>query len=114
MSENDQEKFEQQIKQRLDQHVEGMDGETLSRLRQARTKALEAKKPTFHWQPFGGAVALASVVALTVSIWLVQPTGDLEATALDDIEMLASSEEPEFYEDVEFYYWLETQQDVRG
>ena len=119
----DQDKFVNQLKQQLDQQGEGLDGETLSRLRQARARAVAAGDRKGFRLPGlktlgGGAVAFASVSVLAVAVWLAVPTistprvpvlAEAQATALDDLELLAATEELEFYEDIEFYYWLETQ-----
>ena len=122
----DQDKFIKQVRQQLDQEVDGLDGEPLSRLRQARAKALEAgEEKAFHWFGLGmmgrGAAAFASVAALAVAVWVGAPTvndpellagladAPSESYVLDDIELLAANEELDFYDDVEFYYWIETQ-----
>lgn len=127
----DQDKFIKQARQQLDQQVDELDGETLSRLRQARARALEAgKSKGVGWfglgEMAGGAMALASVCVIAVAVWLAVPmfeepdlvvhTSSNEETqlqVLDDLELLADAQEPEFYEDIEFYYWLETQ-DAQG
>ena len=123
----DQDKLVNRIKQQLDQQSEELDGETLSRLRQARARALEAgERKGFNWLGLpGGAVALASVAVLAVVLRLALPTattvemaqvtdpGPNHAQVLDDLELLAAAEDLEFYEEIEFYYWLETQ-DAQG
>ncbi len=122
----DQDKFIRKIRQQLDRESEALDGETLSRLRQARARAVAAGDNghgMVHWLVsgrFGGsAVALASVSALAVAVWLlavpmiapqdVPLLAESQVSALDDLELLAASEALEFYEDIDFYYWLETQ-----
>ncbi len=114
----DQDKLVNQIRQRLDQQSEELDGETLSRLRQARARAVDAGgRKGFNLPGFGGGVvAFASVSVLAVAVWLAVPTDTIqempalaEAPVFDDMELLAATEELEFYEDIEFYYWLDTQ-----
>ncbi len=107
-----QERFEQQIRQTLDQSSAGLDGETLSRLRQARSQALAAARPRparpNRWMP---AAAMAGITTLAVGIWLQQPSQESPAllAGIEDIELLAAQEDIEFYEDLDFYLWLESQ-----
>ncbi len=126
---NDQDKLINQIKQRLDQDADALDAATLSRLRQARAQAIEAgERKGFHW--FGlntvgaGITAFASVSVLAVAVWLAMPaattSSDMMASTVeqeqvfDDLELLAATEDLEFYEEeLEFYYWLEAQ-DAQG
>lgn len=107
---HDEEQFVNNIKQQLDQQAEGLDGQTLSRLRQARATALAAEtKRGWHWQPLA---AVASVSVLAVAVWLAMPvnnSGDHTLAALDDLELLASTDELEFYEEIEFYEWVGSQ-----
>ena len=119
----DQEKFVKQIRQQLDQQSESLEGETLSRRRQARARAVEAgERKGFRLPDLnglgGGAVLFASLSVLAVAVWLAVPTStthetptlaEVQVTSFDDLELLAASEELEFYENIEFYYWLETQ-----
>lgn len=106
----DDEKFVNNIKQQLDRQAEELDGQTLSRLRQARAGALaEDGGRQWHWQPLA---AFASVAVLAVAVWLALPlnNGDeRNMAALDDMELLAARDDPEFYEEIEFYAWLESQ-----
>ena len=104
--------FENDLKQALDQSSDTLDGKTLSRLRQARTKALESPyKPNYfsHWGPVAAA---ASVSALAIGLWLYQPTQENHTMManLEDLELLAAQEDIEFYEDLDFYLWLESQE----
>ena len=102
---------------------ESLEGETLSRRRQARARAVEAgERKGFRLPDLnglgGGAVLFASLSVLAVAVWLAVPTStthetptlaEVQVTSFDDLELLAASEELEFYENIEFYYWLETQ-----
>ncbi len=117
----DQDKFIRQVKQQLDQESEALDAETLSRLRQARAYAISEgnDRKARHWSALGGrAVAFASVSVLAIAVWLAVPTNpaqnapalaEAQVTAFDDLELLAATEELEFYENMAFYYWLEIQ-----
>ncbi len=120
--------LEQRSRELFDQHVSNLDARTRSRLNQARQAALAAHKGGAggafgaRWLlPVGSAAALA-LVALTTTQFL-RPVTELpqaEVTALaaattgsvDDLEIIASGDELDMLQDMDFYAWLETQQDV--
>ncbi|MGC3981558.1 MAG: hypothetical protein QM808_09880 [Steroidobacteraceae bacterium] len=117
--------LEQRSREIFDQQVAGQDARTRSRLNQARQAALEvARAQAGHghsplrarWMvPVGSAAALA-LVALTATQLLrpavEQPVIEAGSTpAVDDLEIIASSDELEMLQNVDFYAWLETQQD---
>ena len=106
----DEEKFVNEIKRQLDRQAESLDGQTLSRLRQARAAAqAESGGWQLRWQP----VALfASAAVLAVVVWIAMPinnSSEPRMAALDDMELLASNDDLEFYEEIDFYQWLEVQ-----
>ena len=93
-----------------------MDAGTLDRLRQARVQVLTAneRKERRSWQPVFGGFATASLAVLVAVIWLGGDPAIMPATTgFEDIEMLSSAETIEFYEDYEFYQWLEDE-DMAG
>ena len=92
--------------------VERLDARTRSKLTQARNRALDevkkgAARRRWIWAPAGG-FALAAVVAVGVVLWPGQtpPPG---AAALEDLEIVADSDNIELLQDVEFYAWLDEQ-----
>ena len=90
----------------LDHGCDGLDGYTLSRLNRIRHTALEHKRsPMQFWLPTGGVVT-ACMLVLAVSLNGMQTESALEAPALEDLEILTSTENLEFFEDYEFYQWL--------
>lgn len=102
--------FAEKAKQLFDESVEGLDGETRSRLNQGRQAALEelkTGKPVWvQWAPAAG-VAAAAVVA--VVLWTGNPPTDVvtpEASA-SDFEILLTEDSLEMLEDLEFYSWIE-------
>ncbi len=105
--END--KLENHTRQTLDNSVDELDAATLSRIRQVRARAMEkAEGKSINW--FGvtsGALATASVMVFAVIILMRSETLP-QTVPVDDIELISSSESFEFYEDLEFYQWLET------
>ncbi|TPW18726.1 MAG: hypothetical protein FD130_50 [Halothiobacillaceae bacterium] len=106
----DEERFIESIKQQLDQQSDTLDGRTLSQLRQVRTKAMAEDRITPWRRP--SLAAFASVTVLAVAVWLALPVnngGEQNMAALDDIELLAAADDLEFYENIEFYQWVESQ-----
>lgn len=117
-SDNDEvdKKFQQAAKEQLDLSTEQIDAETLARLRQARVQALTANehKERRSWQPVFGGFATASVAVVVAFIWLGGDRATMPVTSgFEDMEMLSSAETIEFYEDYEFYQWLEDE-DMAG
>lgn len=99
--------FLQKVKQQLNESAEHLDGETLSRLNQARTKALTAKTPRpWFAQPVWGGMATASVAIVVAVMWLGGKSPQM-ASGIEDIDLLTSAESIELYEDYEFYQWLD-------
>ncbi len=54
-------------------------------------------------------VMVFSLVVLAVALYLVTPQQTQLAPLFDDLELLSTVEEPDFYLELEFYYWLEQQ-----
>jgi|AMFO01.1.fsa_nt_gi hypothetical protein len=114
MSERLDDDLEGRIRRALDEKAEGLDAATLSRLRQARERALARRPGTPGWLawPGGGAArwagALAGVALLVVG-WTVwrQATERALPVAGDDLEVLASAEDLRLYQELDFYLWLE-------
>lgn len=108
--------FEEQTKRLFDESVGALDGETRSKLTQARYRALEEMKPRRQttWARALVPVGAAAVVAtLTVMLWQGQiPAVDddnFDVAAVTDLEILLSEEELDMIEELEFYAWLEEQ-----
>lgn len=108
-----------QVKRSLDQQADELDAATLSKLRQARARAVDEMehktsrlKPRALWT--GG---LATAGACAVALMLVWPE-DPEITtelgpAIADAEMLSDENSIEFYQELDFYIWLD-QQELNG
>lgn len=90
----------------LDQSVQELDTATVSALRRARAEALEShRRRRSAWGPLGAMAATAATVALAVMLLLNQ--GPTEPpVALEDMALLTTGEDLEFYRDLEFYSWL--------
>lgn len=106
MSKNDREEaLLRQVKNSLDASIETLDAATCTRLRAARTHALRhprARPPWLLW-PAGG-VALAAAL-LSWTLWFNGPVSHTPA-ALEQLELLSSTENLELYTDLDFYQWL--------
>ncbi|MGD8877232.1 MAG: hypothetical protein PVH75_05725, partial [Syntrophobacterales bacterium] len=99
--------------------VDNLDARTLSQLTQARHRALEEakSKPYVHRRPFW--FSLAGLLTVTVVVFLAiflarDPSGPEYYSAIEDVEILAASENPEFFADMEFYAWLAEEMDDAG
>lgn len=104
-----------EAKRLFDDSVERLDGATLSRLNQARHKALEeldsaqgAHAGRWRYSLWGARAAGVAVVAVVAVIVMRGPQGvdDADFTA-SDFEMLIESESLEMYDDLEFFSLLE-------
>lgn len=113
MSKDDQEEaLLRKVKNALDASSETLDGATCTRLRAARTRALQqrhTRQPWLLW-PAGG-VALAAAALLSWGLWFNVPVSHTPA-ALEQLELLSSTESLELYTDLEFYQWLASATDA--
>ncbi|HFD80114.1 MAG TPA: hypothetical protein ENK05_06970 [Gammaproteobacteria bacterium] len=94
-------------RRQLDRHAEAVDELTAARLAALRRRALLQATPRRlpRWLP---AAAVAAAALLAVLLWM-QPL--LRTTAPGGgLELVASSEDLELIEDLEFYDWLEETQ----
>ena len=101
-----------QIKNSLDTSCEALDAATCTRQRAARAQALQSTRPRQRWLlwPAGGA-ALAAVTLLSWALWLHEPAAHTPA-ALEQLELLSSTENLELYTDLDFYQWLASATDA--
>ena len=113
--------FEKRSREILEESVARLDGSTRSRLTQARHAALaRLEKPARQWwRSYVPAGAAAAAAVLAVMLY-VQPgavdvvRGVKNAAAVEDMDILADSEAPDFTEDtddVEFYEWAAGEMD---
>jgi len=107
--------FEKQAKALFDESVDQLDAATLSKLNRGRHAALAElhgrRAQWQRWAPAGG-VAAAVVVAVMLAL---QPTDvDMVVPAVDDMDILLGEESIEMLEDLEFYAWLDMQEEDIG
>ena len=111
--------FERRTKLLFEESVAALDGETRSKLTQARYRALdELSVPARRawgraWLPAGAA---AAVTMLSVMLWQGQVASvsdpSFDVAAVTDLEILMGEEELEMIQELEFYAWLEDQAEL--
>ncbi len=106
-----EDKLVNQTRRVLDERAGKLDDKVVARLRMARlraTGAVTGKNERPAWiKPVGGLVTATLVVAVATTLWVANPS--LPEQGIEDMELLASTESPEFYQDLDFYLWLEEQ-----
>jgi len=96
----------------LEQSVEHLDAHTLSRLNQARQRALvTARRAPFWrsgWLPLtaAGCTALALAIALPMTAPIEQASDSLALPLLADDANMAALEDAELLEDLDMMLWL--------
>jgi len=116
MNEFDDQRWIGRAKDLLDHSAEGLDAATLSRLNRARQGALARARPrtaTRWFLPAG--LASACLLLLAVAVWNVHVRGGAIppelplAAAGGDIDLVSSDDSLELYQNLEFYAWLDAQ-----
>lgn len=101
-------------KKLFDESVDALDAETLSKLNRGRHAALDelhGRRILWHrWAPAAG-VAAAVVVAVMLAMPGTTVDTSLPAT---DMDILLGEESIDMLEDLEFYAWLDMQDDDVG
>lgn len=91
----------------LDRAVGEMDQPAVLRLQRGRLAALESRARRPSWIVWVSGLAVASVAALVLYLWVPQPVLQPHAAVpLDDFELVTSVENVELAEDLEFFHWL--------
>jgi hypothetical protein len=121
MNELDDHGWVSRTKVLLDESAEGLDAATLSRLNRARQAALARARPRVAPRWFLPAgLASACVLLLAVTAWhSYMPAGTARLPELPftasaspnggDIDLVSSDDSLELYQDLEFYAWLDAQ-----
>ncbi len=108
MSENQSnESFIKNIRSRLDDSLDDIDGATQSKITRARHHALDqrVRKGRFQfWLPVG---AVATTCLALVILSLVSKTVVEDVVPVDDFELIGNIDDLELLEELEFYEWLE-------
>ena len=107
MTQQDEKEFVGQVKQHLDQQADQLDELTAARLKAARLNALEAApRARKFWVPAFGT-ATAAAVMLAVLLW--QTPSDIPGP-FEELDIIASGEDMELIEELDFYDWLDATQ----
>lgn len=119
MSEFDQQPWLGEIRAWLDDSAQALDAATVSRLNRARHAAVARRRhrPRRIWWLPAAAVACSGALLLAVTLWpqhapqrAAAPAPAVATAAGGDIgDALSSDESIEFYQNLDFYAWLDTQ-----
>lgn len=112
--------FLQRAADHFDDSVESLDAQTRSRLNQGRQLALTAAgERTLSWQQWLPAGVAAAVALVAIGMWNnkveqdVFDAPDLAVPAMAaDLELLMDEDELEMLEDLEFYSWIDLDEDT--
>ena len=102
--------FAARAKTRFDESVDGLDGETRSRLNRSRQRALaEATTGGVRWMQWAPAGGLAAAAVVAVVVFTGNPQFEELATpdVATDMEILLTEDSLEMIEDLEFYSWID-------
>ncbi len=103
------------IKRQLDASARDLDAASLSRLNQARQRALaemaRAPRQRWTWMALAGAASLAMAVLLLPALRnSASPSPvPLAIGEVEDFDLLTSEDQLALYSDLEFYAWLDSQ-----
>lgn len=97
-------------KRLFDASVDGLDGETRSRLNRGRQAALaEVKSGSRRWTQWAPAGGLTAAAVVALIVWTGNPQIERlpEYAEVTDMEILLTEESLEMIEDLEFYSWID-------
>ena len=113
---NHEEVFVDKILSTLDKSAHDLDPQTLSRLRIIRKEAIESVKSgtwTSRWLGLGpvfrfpaAGIATAALILIATFLYLANPFGIGIHNGFDDSEILVTTDTLEFYDELDFYSWL--------
>ena len=108
-TDRDEEKFVARVRATLE--AQTPDEFTRARLKAARLRALDHYRPgrgwsaTRIWSLGLSASAMVMVGVVAGWLWFASPLAP-QPGGIDDIELLAAQDNPEFYRELDFYQWL--------
>lgn len=111
------EKFLKSAKHLLDAAEQNLDTRMVARLHNARRAAIEhLRKPRRvrpDWLlPVGGLATAGIALAVISLLWLSAPNGSFVQAGISDIDLLTARESPEFFNELEFFEWLEGNENI--
>lgn len=103
---NNEEQFLRHACEALNESADGLDAATLSKLNQARQRALATVKATARpkWFVLSAWMGAAAAAALVLMVGLRAPEPALNPQALGDLEIVSSAD-AELLENLAFYEW---------
>ena len=107
--------FVERARTRFDESVDRLDGETRSRLNQARHRALsELDRGNAAWRGWVPATGVAAAAAVALVMWTGGWQADDmdESAAVTDMEILLTEDSLEMLEDLEFYSWMDLDEEA--
>lgn len=108
-NDRDEEKFVARVRAMLESQTP--DELTRARLKAARLRALDHYRPGRGWRPLWvwsaglSAAAMAMTGIVAGWLWFASPAAP-HPGGIDDLELLAAQDNPEFYRELDFYQWL--------
>jgi hypothetical protein len=114
--ETSQRDFLKKVIGQLERDEEALEPAIARRLREGRQRAVEMNgRPRLlvfpGWATISG-IASAVVLIIAVSLWLGSPRLVTPHHNIEDMEVLNSPEQLEFYRDLDFYRWLDREHDA--
>lgn len=111
-----EDKFLNAARHTLDTAEKNLSPPTIARLRAARRQALgdgarRSLRPAWLF-PVGALAAAAAVVTVAALLWFSTPSTNLLQANVDDLGLLTAPESPDFFADLEFYVWLDKNDDA--
>jgi len=108
---HNEQQFIDHARAELDAQADNIDYITVQRLAATRRRALAtpARRP---WLMPVRAFTAASVMALAVGLWWGGPAQENTSLPVADMALLASADDVELYDNLEFYVWLAGETDA--
>jgi hypothetical protein len=112
-------RFLAHIRSELDRKAANLEADTVARLKRLRYSALEQHDSLYgNWRRLFRyplmAVATGVVIAVVVMTNFQSSSTFHDGQTLADLEILTSSEQFEFFSDLDFYLWLTEKEDHAG
>lgn len=112
----DEKDFLEFARQRLNQGTDNLDPDTRQKLIAMRNRALnihESKRWFPEWAPLP-VMGLLTAILFIILVYAKPVTIPKLDTGLEDLEILASVDQLELYENLEFYDWLANENNEAG
>ena len=99
--------LQESVVELLNESIDHLDAHTLSRLNQARHRALAlAEKPRLFNPQWLKVATFAVLLAAVINGWLFFSTSNIQQMNTDDFEMIVANEDFELLQDLDFVAWM--------